>query len=113
MRVGTPALDNTHGQSRSSGVTSEMLPQGNGAGAVARVLWELTDREYKRAAAAFLNVKTNTAVRAEEEDKAPDFSKENPVTHTAESAVVAGFDRASWEGEIRRLSGAFRQYPEV
>ena len=113
MRVGTPALDNTHGQSRSSGVTSGMLPQGNDADALARVLWELTDREYKRAAPAFLNVKTNTAVRAEEEDKSPDFSKENPVTHTAESAMVSGFDRASWEGEIRRLSGAFRKYPEV
>jgi len=113
MRVGTPALDNTHGQSRSSGVTSGMLPQGNDADALARVLWELTDREYKRAAPAFLNVKTNTAVRAEEEDKSPDFSKENPVTHTAESAMVSGFDRASWEAEIRRLSGAFRKYPEV
>jgi TldD protein len=113
MRVGTPALDNTHGQSRSSGVTSGMLPQGNDADALARVLWELTDREYKRAAPAFLNVKTNTAVRAEEEDKSPDFSKENPVTHTAESAMVSSFDRALWEGEIRRLSGAFRKYPEV
>ena len=113
MRVGTPALDNTHGQSRSSGVTSGMLPQGNDADALARVLWDLTDREYKRAAPAFLSVKTNTAVRAEEEDKSPDFSKENPVTHTAESAMVSGFDRASWEAEIRRLSGAFRKYPEV
>jgi TldD protein len=113
MRVGTPALDNTHGQSRSSGVTSGMLPQGDDADALARVLWDLTDREYKRAAPAFLNVKTNTAVRAEEEDKSPDFSKENPVTHAAESAVVSGFDRASWEGEIRRLSGTFRKYPEV
>lgn len=113
MRVGSPALDNTHGQSRSSGVTSGMLPLGNDADALARVLWDLTDREYKRAAPAFLNVKTNTAVRAEEEDKSPDFSKENPVTHAAESATVSGFDRASWEGEIRRLSGAFRKYPEV
>jgi predicted Zn-dependent protease len=90
-----------------------MLPQGNDADALARVLWELTDREYKRAAPAFLSVKTNTAVRAEEEDKSPDFSKENPVMHTAESAMVSGFDRASWEAEIRRLSGAFRKYPEV
>jgi TldD protein len=113
MRVGTPALDNTHGQSRSSGVTSGTLPQGDDADALARVLWELTDREYKRAAPAFLNVKTNTAVRAEEEDKSPDFSKETAVTHTAEAAKPSGFDRASWDGEIRRISGAFRKYPEV
>jgi TldD protein len=113
MRVGTPALDNTHGQSRSSGVTSGTLPQGDDADALSRVLWELTDREYKRAAPAFLSVKTNTAVRAEEEDKSPDFSKETAVTHTAEAALPPAFDRTSWEGEIRRLSGAFRKYPDV
>jgi TldD protein len=113
MRVGTPALDNTHGQSRSSGVTSGTLPQGDDSDALSRVLWELTDREYKRAAPAFLNVKTNTAVRAEEEDKSPDFSKEAAVTHAAETVTPPIFDRISWEGEIRRISGAFRKYPDV
>jgi TldD protein len=113
IRVGTPALDNTHGQSRSSGMTSGSLPLGNDPDAIARVLWDLTDREYKRAAPAFLNVKTNTAVRAEEEDKSPDFSKEAPQTHTGEPLTVPGFDRAAWEGEIRRLSGVFRKYSDV
>jgi TldD protein len=113
MRVGSPALDNTHGQSRQSGMTSGPLPLGDDTDAMARVLWELTDREYKRAAPAFLNVKTNTAVRAEEEDKSPDFSKEAPQTHTGEPLSVPGFDRAAWEGEIRRLSGNFRKHPDV
>ena len=113
MRVGTPALDNTHGQSRSSGMTSGSLPLGDDPNAIARVLWELTDREYKRAAPAYLNVKTNTAVRAEEEDKSPDFSKEAPQTHTGEPLTVPGFDRVAWQGEIRRLSGAFRKYSDV
>ena len=113
MRVGSPALDNTHGQSRSSGMTSGSLPLGDNSDAIRRVLWELTDREYKRAAPAFLNVKTNTAVRAEEEDKSPDFSKETPQTHTGEPLTVPSFDRALWEGEIRRLSGAFRKYSDV
>src|SRR6266403_1732739 len=71
MRVGSAALDNTHGQSRASGMTSGTLPLGDDPDAISRVLWELTDREYKRAAPAYLNVKTNTAVRAEEEDKYP------------------------------------------
>jgi len=112
MRVGTPELDNTHGQSRGSGVTSGNLPLGNDQDALARVLWELTDREYKRAAPALLNVRTNTAVRAEEEDKSPDFSKEKPQTHIGEPAA-APFDRSAWEGEVKRLSTAFRKYPEV
>jgi TldD protein len=113
MRVGTPELDNTHGQSRPSGVSSGTLPLGNDQDAIARVLWELTDREYKRAVPSLLNVRTNTAVRAEEEDKSPDFSKEKPQTHIGEAAATLSLDRAAWEGEIKRLSGAFRKYPEV
>src|SRR3984893_3406863 len=113
MRVGSPALDNTHGQRRSSGMTSGALPLGDDPDGVARVLWELTDREYKRAAPAFLNVKTNTAGRAEEEDKSPDFSKEAPQTHTGEPLTPPAFDRSAWEGEIRRLSADFRKYSDV
>jgi TldD protein len=30
-----------------------------------------------------------------------------------EDATPAPFDRAAWEGEIKRLSGAFRKYPDV
>ena len=112
MRVGSPDLDNTHGQSRSSGVSSGTLPLGNDQDAIARVLWELTDREYKRAVPSLMNVRTNTAVRAEEEDKSPDFSKEKPETHIGEATAVS-FDRSAWEGEIKRLSAAFRKYPEV
>src|SRR5215813_2886624 len=112
MRVGSLDLDNTHGQSRSSGVTSGMLPVGNDSDVIACVLWELTDREYKRAVPSLMNVRTNTAVRAEEEDKSPDFSKEKPQTHIGE-ASAAPFDQTAWEGEIKRLSAAFRKYPNV
>lgn len=113
MRVGSPALDNTHGQSRASGMSSGTLPLGDDPDAISRVLWELTDREYKRAAPAFLNVKTNTAVRAEEEDRSPDFSTEAPQVHAGEPLKTGILDRAAWESEVRRLSAAFRKYPGV
>jgi TldD protein len=113
MRVGTPELDNTHGQSRSSGMTSGTLPLDGDPDATARVLWELTDREYKRAAPAYLNVKTNTAVKAEEEDKSPDFSKEVAKIHVGEKLTEPPFDRKAWEDEVRRVSGAFRKYGDV
>jgi predicted Zn-dependent protease len=113
MRVGSPELDNTHGQSRSSGMTSGILPLEDDVDATSRVLWELTDRAYKRAAPAYLNVKTNTAVRAEEEDKSPDFSKEQPKVHIGVKQPSPPFDRKAWEDEVRRLSGAFRNYPDV
>jgi TldD protein len=52
-------------------------------------------------------------VRAEEEDKSPDFSKEPPVTHTSEDVKLPEFDRAGWEAEVRRISSVFRKYPNV
>src|SRR5690242_17464629 len=113
MRVGSAALDNTHGQSRPTGMTSGTLPLGDDQDAISRVLWELSDREYKRAAPAFLNVRTNAAVRAEEEDKSPDFSKEAPEIHVVNEGRAPAFDRAAWESEVRRLSANFRKYPEV
>jgi TldD protein len=113
MRVGSPELDNTHGQSRGSGMISGALPLQDDPDAEARVLWELTDRAYKRAAPAYLNVKTNTAVQAEEEDKSPDFSKDAPQVHVDAKLKEPPFDRPAWEAEVRRLSGAFRNYADV
>ncbi len=113
MRVGSPELDNTHGQSRASGMTSGSLPLNDDPDAEARVLWELTDRAYRRAAPAYLNVKTNTAVQAEEEDKSPDFSKDAPQVHSDMKLKDPPFDRTAWESEVRRLSGAFRNYADV
>jgi TldD protein len=113
MRVGSPALDNTHGQSRASGITSGSLPLNDDKDAIGRALWELTDREYKRAVPSLMNVRTNTAVRAEEEDKSPDFSKESPSNHIGEMKTPSAFDRTAWESEVKRLSAVFRKYPEV
>jgi TldD protein len=113
MRVGTPELDNTHGQSRSSGMISGSLPLGDDPEAEARVLWELTDRAYKRAAPAYLNVKTNNAVQAEEEDKSPDFSKDTAQVNVTAKLKEPPFDRSAWEEELRRLSAAFRKYAAV
>ena len=113
MRVGTAQLDNIHGQSRASGMMSGTLPLSEDPDAEARVLWELTDRAYRRAAPAYLNVKTNTAVQAEEEDKSPDFTKEMPTVHVDTKLKEPAFDRSAWEDEARRLSAAFRKYPHV
>ena len=113
MRVGSPALDNTHSQSRSSGIVSGTLPLNDDADAIARVLWHLTDREYEQASAAFLKVKTNTAVRSEEEDKSPDFSQESPQTHLDDSRPHVLLDQKVWEDRVRRVSAGFLKYPEV
>ncbi len=113
MRVGSVALDNTHGQSRASGITSGLLPLDDDSSAIARVLWQLTDREYEQASAAFLRVKTSNAVRSEEEDKSPDFSSEAPQDHLNLSALRAPSDQKEWEARTRKISAGFLKYPEV
>jgi predicted Zn-dependent protease len=113
MRVGTSALDNTHGQSRPSAITSGALPLADDTDAIARVLWQLTDREYEQASGAFLKVKTNQAVQSEEDDKSPDFSQGTPEDHIDESRPAMSFDRKLWEERIRRISAEFLRYPGV
>src|SRR5271170_2325288 len=64
MRVGSVALDNTHSQSRGSGITSGLLPLNDDSSAIARVLWQLTDREYEQASAdrSYLATSEGTAL---------------------------------------------------
>jgi hypothetical protein len=64
MRVGSSALDNTHQESRPSGMSSGLVPLQDDPDAVARVLWQLTYQEYRQAAQTYLNVKTAAAVRS-------------------------------------------------
>ncbi len=113
MRVGSAALDNTHSKSRASGIMSTTLPLGDNADAIGRVLWQLTDREYEQASAAFLKVKTNTAVQSEEEDKSPDFSQESPEKHVNDAHPKISMDQKAWENRIRQISAGFLKYPEV
>jgi TldD protein len=113
MRVGTPALDNTHGESRGSGLSWGTLPLANDPDAIGRVFWQLTDHEYEQASGALLKVKANQAVRSEEEDKSPDFSEEQPQNHFDDSVAPLTVNRRALEEEIRQVSTGFLKFPEV
>lgn len=113
MRIGTPALDNTHGQERVSGLTSGQLPLQDDPDAIARVLWKLTYEQYRKARQAFAHVKTQTAVRAKDEDDSPDFSQEKPSTFVEKTAPASFPEQKAWEELARRYSAAFRRFPQV
>src|SRR4029077_4653136 len=113
VRVGDRDLDNTHGENRFNAVTTAALPLEDRPDAIARVLWINTDRMYKRAAQGFLEVKTNTKVRAEEEDSSPDFSTEKPQVYVGKESVPPNFDHREWEDRVRRLSAIFSKYPDI
>ena len=113
VRVGNRELDNTHGENRFDAITSASLPLDDKPDAIARVLWLNTDRMYKKAAQGYLEVKTNTKVRAEEEDSSPDFSVEKPQSFTAKDTPAPKFDQHEWEDRIRRYSAIFSKYPDI
>ena len=113
MRIGTPALDNTHDEERRSGISSGQLPLRDDADAIARVLWKLTYEQYRKAQQAYTNVKTKTAVRAQDEDDSPDFSQEKPSTYREQAHALPFPEQKVWEDLARRYSASFRQYPQV
>lgn len=118
VRVGKPSLDNTHEESRASALSSGTLPLDDDGDALARVLWQLTYGEYRKASQAYLNVKTKNQVQAEEEDTSPDFSKEAPQTSDSAEQAAASSDgrdsgKPAMEEIVRRYSGYFRRYPYI
>ena len=113
VRVGTPALDNTHGDHHQSAVNSVQLPLVDDRAAIARSLWGATNNGYGNAIDNYLRVKTEAQVRAKEEDTSPDFSHQAPQVYLGKPAAPVTLDRAAWEQRIAALSRVFRQYPHV
>jgi predicted Zn-dependent protease len=116
VRVGTPALDNTHEESRVSALSSGSLPLNDDADAIAHVLWQLTYGEYRKASQAYLNVKTTNQVQAEEEDTSPHFSQETPQSHDELKDPAPDHQIASsreFEELARHYSAYFRKYPYI
>ena len=113
VRVGSPALDNTHGDHRASAVNSLQLPLGDDREALARSLWLATNAGYGTAIDNYLRVKTEAQVRAKEEDTSPDFSTEAPQVSIVRPAPPVAIDRTAWEQRVRALSRVFREFPDV
>jgi TldD protein len=113
VRLGDPALDNTHGDHRNSALTTIPLPLSDDPAALSRSLWFATNRGYGKALDSFLKVKTEQQVRAREEDLSADFSTESPRTDLLPPAPPLTIDKAAWETRIRELSGLFKAFPDV
>lgn len=113
VRVGTAKLDNTHGEHRASAVNTMQLPLADDREAVMRTLWLATNTGYSAANENFLRVKTESQVRATEEDTSPDFSEQAPQVKIEQPAPPVKIDRAAWEKRIRSVSLVFREFPDV
>ncbi|HEY1743208.1 MAG TPA: metallopeptidase TldD-related protein [Granulicella sp.] len=113
VRLGSPALDNTHGDHRTSALTTVPLPLSDDRSAIERSLWYATNRGYGRALDALEKVKTEQQVRAKEEDSSADFSAEKPVVAELPAAPKLELDRTAWEQRLREITGVFRGYPHI
>jgi TldD protein len=110
MRVGAPALDNTHGDGRESGIAASTLPMGMNRDAVARGLWLMTNSEYRQASQVYTQVKTQKAVQSEEEDKSADFSVEKPHEAIVPGGTLVPVHQKEWEERVKGYSAEFKKF---
>jgi predicted Zn-dependent protease len=113
IRLGSPALDNTHGDHRTSALTTMPLPLTDDREAIERTLWFATNRGYGRALDALEKVKTEQQVRAKEEDTSADFSAQKPVIDVLGASTDLEVNRAAWEDRIRAISAIFRNHQNI
>ncbi len=113
IRIGNAEQDNTHGDHRSSALTTIPLPLTDDRAAIERSLWFATNRGYAKALDSYLKVQTEQQVRAKEEDSSADFSAEKPANAVLAASTPLSVDTSAWEKRLRDLSGLFRDYPEI
>ncbi len=80
--------------------------------ALRNALWLVTDEKYKEALSSYFKKKSKGVYRADEKERAPSFTREAPQRHVDAPKPFA-FDRARWQGEVRRLTALFRDHPDI
>lgn len=118
LRVGDYKLDNTRPirgnqqQDFRSRFAWVEMPSEDNADAIRANLWYHTDQQYKRAVEQLTQVKTNTQVKVEQEDKSGDFSPA-PAEKFSEPVVKLNVDRKAWEDKLRKYTALFQRYGNI
>jgi TldD protein len=117
VRVGDYVLDNTHpirGDARamSPRLMQVSLPQTDDEKPIRLALWRATDRSYKQASEALTRVRTNVAAKVQDENPAPDFSREERLQHFG-AKIGYTLDTNAWEERLRRVSAIFAGDPLI
>ncbi len=111
VRAGTRELDNTRkvgDRDRTDFGGAVAVPVEDDVPVLRRMIWLQTDREYRDAAQALVQIRTGKEVKAETaEAQAPDFSVEKPQTSVGSLAMVQ-VDRKPWEARVRAYTKMFR-----
>lgn len=117
LRVGTPALDNTH-KIRDAAWMSEperpdiRLPLTDDSDVLRKTLLRFTDDTYRSAVRQLIKVRANDSVKVEREDLSGDFSKA-PSVQVQNRLPELKVDEDAWREAMRSLSSLYLQYPAV
>lgn len=112
VRAGSYDVDDTHKvgerQQTSSG-PGELVPLDDDPDVLRRIVWLETDDQYRAASEAYIKVKTGREVKVDSaENRAPDFSREQPHTYVSAPLSFA-LDRKPWEERVRAYTRTFRE----
>ncbi|WP_428897303.1 TldD protein [Parelusimicrobium proximum] len=115
-RAGSAKLDNTHeikgvyawggGQNASYMIALDE----NAEPSIKNALWRATDEAAKRAQERFLQVKANSQVRTEQEDKSDDFSRLLSPVKSYEPVAKAEFNKSAIEEKLLKYSALMREH---
>jgi predicted Zn-dependent protease len=118
LRVGSPALDNTHplrdggfGEGPSA-QDRRAIPLDGDGDALRLAIWRETERSYRRAVQLLQRVKASVQVKVAQEDRSGDFSAAPAEVHLDPIAPFA-FDKAAWEQRLRKATAPFAEHPEI
>lgn len=117
VRVGSPALDNTHKIRDASWFESDRraivrMPIEDDERVIRDQIWQATDDAWRDARRRLTKVLGNEAVKVERADSSPDFSPA-PAERDVQAPVPLQLDVAAWEALTREVSKVFLEYPEV
>lgn len=118
LRVGSPTLDNYHPVRGSmfnmlDNFNAVQIPIEDDPAAIRAAIWYQTDQRYKRSIEQWIAIQTNVKVKAENTDKAGDFSS-GPAEKYVEPVVrLAAIDRKLWEEKVRKYTKPFRRFGNI
>ena len=115
VRIGSFEIDNYHQlRETNTGNRTEptYLPIEDSENAIRQSIWWMTDQAHKNAIDRFEKVKSNMAVKVQEEDQSDDYTPHKPVKYF-EPPLQTRFNRKEWEDKLRRYSDVFRQSNDI
>ena len=118
VRIGSYETDSYH-QLRETNTNNRTepayLPIEDSEDAIRQCIWWMTDQAQKNAVDRFQKVKSNMAVKVQEEDQSDDYTPQTAVKYYEPplTASQIRFSRKEWEDKLRQYSAAFRQSNDI